>query len=72
MPSAYAPTLTAEQRAELADLQLVLRTASHNCGAALHGDELEESLRAALTMAEQAVAGLRRINAQVRVEVVDA
>ncbi len=71
MPSSADPALTAEQRAELADLQLVLRTAAHNCGAALHGDELEESLRTALTMAEQAVAGLRRINAQVRVEVVD-
>ena len=72
MPAANTPALSAEQREDLADVQLVLRTAAHNCGAALHGDEVEESLRAALTMAEQAVAGLRRINAQVRVEVVDA
>jgi hypothetical protein len=62
MRAARDPSLTEAQREELADIQLVLKTASHNCGAALIGDELEDALRGALVQTEAALAGLRRIN----------
>lgn len=46
---------------ELSDARLLLDTAAHNVQGLIRGQETDEAIAAALTMAEQAVSTLRRV-----------
>jgi hypothetical protein len=56
-----ARKLSAKMKEDLADARVLLETAAHNIQVALRAEQGDEGIGAALTMADQAVSALRRV-----------